>query len=73
MAKLLKKIKNNPFVRGLYFIYKSYFGIRRSMFTYCADNVVITPPVYRQSKECFLVRELQFKREHQDFGIKRKI
>lgn len=40
------KLKQNIFVRGLYTFFKSYFGIRRSQFGYCADNVIITPPVF---------------------------
>lgn len=46
MGKMLNKIKLNPSIRGLYTIYKSYFGIKRSRFGYCADNVILTPPIY---------------------------
>ena len=38
-------IKNNRFIRGLYFLYKAYFGYSRKLFGYIADNVVITPPL----------------------------
>lgn len=38
-------IKKNIFIRGCYKLWKNYFGIRRSKFGYCADNVLITPPL----------------------------
>lgn len=41
----MKSIKQNTFIRGLYAFYKSYFGIRRSKFGYCADDVLLTPPI----------------------------
>ena len=41
---LKSKIKNNRFIRGLYFWYKSYFGYSRSSFGYIADDVVLSPP-----------------------------
>ena len=37
-------IKNNRFVRGLYFFYNSYFGAKRRSFGYLAENTIITPP-----------------------------
>ncbi len=46
---LLRNIKNNPTIRGIYILFKQYLGIRRSNFGYCADNVIITPPFYRES------------------------
>ncbi len=42
---LKSKIKNNRFVRGLYFLYKAYFGYSRKYFGYIADNAIITPPL----------------------------
>lgn len=39
-------IKNSTFIRGLYMLWKTYFGIRRSQFGYCAESVVLTPPLY---------------------------
>lgn len=45
LNKMLSKIKYNPILRGMYTLYKSYFGIRRRSFGYCADNVIITPPI----------------------------
>ncbi len=41
-----RKIKNNTFLRGLYVFYKSYFGIRKSKFGYCAEDVILTPPLF---------------------------
>ncbi|MBR3677618.1 MAG: acyltransferase [Alistipes sp.] len=42
---LKSKIRQNRFIRGLYFLYKTYFGYSRKSFGYIADNVVITPPL----------------------------
>lgn len=42
---LKSKIKNNRFVRGLYFLYKAYFGYSRKSFGYIADRVVLSPPL----------------------------
>ena len=39
-------LKRNILLRGLYVWYKSFFGIRRKKMGYCADSVVITPPIY---------------------------
>ena len=37
-------LKNNRFIRGLYFLYKSYFGYGKKSFGHIGENVVITPP-----------------------------
>jgi len=37
-------IKDNRFVRGMYFLYNQYFGVRRKEFGYIADNVIFSPP-----------------------------
>lgn len=42
---LSRRIKNNRFIRGMYFLYKFFFGQKRSGFGYLADTVVITPPI----------------------------
>lgn len=39
-------IKNNRFIRGIYFIYRYYFGYSKRKFGYCADNVSLTPPLF---------------------------
>ena len=41
----MKSIKNNRFIRGLYYLYKSYFGYSRKKFGYCGENVSLTPPL----------------------------
>ena len=45
MEKLRRLIKNNRFVRGFYMFLMTIFGISRCKFGYCADSVIITPPV----------------------------
>lgn len=45
MKRLKHRIKNNRFIRGLYFLYKNYFGYSRKSFGYIADNATITPPL----------------------------
>lgn len=41
----IKFIKNNRFIRGLYYLYKSYFGYSRKKLGYCGENVTFTPPI----------------------------
>lgn len=44
----MASIKNNMAIRGFYFLFAKldcYF-VRRSMFSKCANNVIITPPLY---------------------------
>lgn len=43
--RLCSKIKNNPFIRGLYNLYKNYLGIRRKDFGYIAKDVFLCPPI----------------------------
>lgn len=38
-------LKNNRFVRGLYFLYKSYFGYGKKSFGHIGKNVTISPPL----------------------------
>ena len=43
---LKSKLKNNRFIRGVYFLYRDYFGCcRRSRFGYIADDVTLMPPL----------------------------
>lgn len=42
----MRRIKNNRFIRGFYFLIKTYFGFKRNSFGYIADNVIITPPLW---------------------------
>jgi len=39
-----RKIKDNRFIRGMYFFYQSFFGAKRKTFGYIGDKVIITPP-----------------------------
>jgi acetyltransferase-like isoleucine patch superfamily enzyme len=51
----MKKIKNNRFVRGLYFYVKNYFGRKRNNFGYIADSVKVTPPhIFGNKKNIFI-------------------
>lgn len=52
---LKRRIKNNLILRSLYILYKSYFGIRKNKFGYCAENVILTPPLFLgNSKNIYL-------------------
>ena len=43
---IIKRIKNHRFIRGLYFLYRDYFGsMKRSNFGYIADDVTLMPPL----------------------------
>lgn len=45
---IMASFKNNTFIKGLYFSLRrkeSYF-VSRGKFSQCADNVIITPPLY---------------------------
>lgn len=37
-------LKNNRFIRGIYFIYSNFFGLKRNTFGYFGKNITITPP-----------------------------
>ncbi len=37
-------VKNNRFIRGMYFLYKSYFGLDRNKFAHIGKDVTINPP-----------------------------
>lgn len=46
MGKSLKtRLKENVFLRGMKYFYKSYFGFSRSKFGYCGENVTLNPPL----------------------------
>lgn len=53
---LKQKIKRHRLVRGLYFLYKAYFGYRQECFGQMADNVLITPPHYCLESTKFVYR-----------------
>lgn len=42
---ITRKIKDNRFIRGLYFLKDNYFGWKKNKFGYIADNVIVTPPL----------------------------
>lgn len=42
---ILTSFKKNRFVRGIYFLYRNYFGYSRKKFGYIADDVTLTPPL----------------------------
>lgn len=42
---LKKALKNNRFIRGLYFLYKSFFGYGPKSFGLYGENVTLTPPL----------------------------
>ena len=46
MNKFIHRIKQNRFIRGIYYLYKYYFGYSRKSFGYIAYNVTITPPIF---------------------------
>ena len=56
MSKSLKtKLKENVFLRGMKYLYKSYFGFSRSEFGYCGENVTLNPPLtFSNPKNIFL-------------------
>lgn len=39
------RLKNNRFIRGIYFLYKSYFGYSKVKFGHIGYNVTLTPPL----------------------------
>lgn len=39
------KLKRNPHLRGLYYLYKSYLGVSRKDFGYIAGDVILYPPI----------------------------
>ena len=58
--KLIKKLKGNPSIRGLYILWKSYFGLNRKELGHCGNNVTITPPIIIiNSKNVFLHNNTQ--------------
>ena len=45
METIKKCIKDNRFIRGLYFLYRRYFGYSRRSFGFLDDHVRFTPPL----------------------------
>ena len=44
-------LKNNPFVRAIYFAYRMWLDIGRRGFGHLADNVSLTPPLWLNRKK----------------------
>ena len=42
---LKSRIKDNRFVRGLYTLYRRYFGYSRKSFGYLGENAKLIPPL----------------------------
>ena len=40
----MRRLKNNRFIRGIYFFIRSYFGRDKKKYGYISDTVVLTPP-----------------------------
>lgn len=53
----MQKLKNNRFIRGIYFLYNNYFGAARNEFGYIADNVIINPPYNFGNKKNIFIHE----------------
>jgi len=47
-------IKNNRFIRGLYFLIAFFFGLNRKHFGTIADTVIITPPFWGNVKNIYI-------------------
>jgi len=53
----MTRLKNNRFVRGVYFLFLNYFGAPRNEFGYIADNVIISPPYNFGNKKNIFIYE----------------
>ena len=42
---IISKIKQNPRVRGLFSLYREYFGIKKKKFGYVGERVIMIPPI----------------------------
>ena len=49
--KLIGKLKQNRFLRGLYMFYKTYFICSRKKFGFIADDVNLIPPIFISNPE----------------------
>lgn len=52
--KVSRKLKDNRYLRGLYFFLHDYFGWKRRRFGHIADSVVLTPPIFATSKNVYI-------------------
>lgn len=52
---MYRKIKQNPFIRGVYELWKKYLSIRKSKFGYVGENALLIPPLLlNNTKNIFL-------------------
>lgn len=45
MMNIIKKIKQNRFIRGCYYFYRQFFGYPQRAFGYFGENITLTPPL----------------------------
>lgn len=45
LKRIKSAIKDNPFIRGCYSLYREYFGIRRRDFGFIGEDVKLIPPL----------------------------
>lgn len=58
MSKLKEIIKGSLFLRGLCSLYKTYFGVKRSKFGYCAKNALpLSPIILVNPKNIFIYED----------------
>lgn len=43
--KIVKKLQENVFLRGMLFLYRTYFGFSRKKFGFIGENVSLNPPL----------------------------
>ena len=43
--KIVNRLKKNITIRGLYSLWREYFGLKRKQFGYVGERVVMIPPL----------------------------
>lgn len=51
---IVRKLKDNVLIRGVYFLIQNYFGWGRGGFGYVSDNVIITPPLFCTKRNIYI-------------------
>ena len=51
---IIRKLKDNCFIRGMFFLHSDYFGWRKRIFGHIGKNVVITPPFSGNKRNVFI-------------------
>ncbi len=55
----MRRIKNNRFIRGLYFLYYNYFCLNRNTFGHIGKNVTLSPPYnFGNKKNIFILDDV---------------